>query len=84
MAHQLASQNNQTQISKAKNVYELRNTGVLVKYLYKELFGPTEPALLKAIKKVHLVTWTGLTEDAINKNMKMTPATALGQMYKNR
>jgi hypothetical protein len=28
----------------------------------------------------HLITWPGLTEQAINKHLKMTPATAMGHM----
>jgi hypothetical protein len=36
--------------------------------------------MLQAIKDGHLVTWPGLTEDAINKHLKLTPATAMGHM----
>jgi hypothetical protein len=64
----------------ANNVYELLNTRALVNYLYKAIFSPTKSALLQAIKNVHLVTWPGLTEQAINKHLKMTPATAMGHM----
>jgi hypothetical protein len=41
------------------NVYELRNTGALVHYLYKALFIPTKTALLQAVKDGHLITWPG-------------------------
>jgi hypothetical protein len=58
----LRTDNHQTKISEANNVYELRNTGALVNYLNKAMFGPTKSALLKAVKKVHLTTWTVLTE----------------------
>jgi hypothetical protein len=61
-------------------VYELRNTGALVHYLHKALFSPTKSALLQAVKDGHLITWPGLTEDAINKHLKLTPATAMGHM----
>jgi hypothetical protein len=61
----------------ANNVYELRNTGALVHYLHKSLFSPTKSALLQAVKNGHLITWPGLTEDAIHKNLKLTPATAI-------
>jgi hypothetical protein len=54
----------------AKNVYELRNTGALVHYLHKALFIPTKYAMLQAVKDGHLITWPGLTEDAINKHLK--------------
>jgi hypothetical protein len=64
----------------ANNVYELRNTGALVHYLHKALFSPTKSALLQAVKDGHLITWPGLTEDAINKHLKLTPATAMGHM----
>jgi hypothetical protein len=65
---------------KANNVYELRNTGALVHYLQKALLSPTKAAMLQAVKDVHLITWPGLTEDAINKHLKLTPVTAMGQM----
>jgi hypothetical protein len=64
----------------ANNVYELRNTGALVNYLHKALFSPTKSAMLQAVKDGHLITWPGLTEDAINKHLKLTPATAMGHM----
>jgi hypothetical protein len=61
----------------ANNVYELRNTGALVHYLHKALFSPTKSTMLQAVKNGHLITWPGLTEDAINKHLKLTPATAI-------
>jgi hypothetical protein len=64
----------------ANNVYELRNTGALVHYLYKALFSHTKSALLQAVKDGHLITWPILTEDAIHKHFKLTPATAIGHM----
>jgi hypothetical protein len=66
------------------NVYELRNTGALVHYLHKALFSPTKSAMLQAVKDGHLITWPGLTEDAINKHLKLTPATAMGHMNQRR
>jgi hypothetical protein len=68
----------------ANNVYELRNTGSLVHYLRKALFSPRRSAMLQAIKDGHLITWPGLTEDAINKHLKLTPATAMGHMNQRR
>jgi hypothetical protein len=41
-------------------------------------------AMLQAVKYGHLITWPGLTEDAINKNLKLTPATAMGHMNQRR
>jgi hypothetical protein len=76
----LRKDNRQFQQSVANNVYELRNTGSLVHYLHKALFSPTKSALLQAVKNGHLVTWPGLTEEAINKHLKLTPATAMGHM----
>jgi hypothetical protein len=61
-------------------VYELRKTGALVHYLQKALFSPTKPAMLQVVKDGHLITWTGLTEDAINKHLKLTPASAMGHV----
>jgi hypothetical protein len=76
----LRTDNQQLQQSVANNVYELRNTGVLVHYLHKALFSRTKSALLQAVKNGHLVTWPGLTEEAIHKHLKLTPATAMGHM----
>jgi hypothetical protein len=68
----------------ANYVYELRNTGGLVHYLHKSLFSPTKSAMLQAVKDGHLITWPGLMEDAINKHLKLTPATAVGRMNQIR
>jgi hypothetical protein len=68
----------------ANIVYELRNTGALVNYLHKAMISPTKYALLQAVKNGHLVTWPGLTEQAINKHLKITPATAIGHMNQCR
>jgi hypothetical protein len=57
----------------ASHVYELRNTGALVHYSHKALFSPTKAAMLQAVKDGHMITWPGLTEDAINKHLKLTP-----------
>jgi hypothetical protein len=40
--------------------------------------------MLQAVKDGHLITWTGLTEAAINKHLKLTPATAMGHMNHRR
>jgi hypothetical protein len=40
--------------------------------------------MLQAVKDRHLITWPGLTEDAINKHLKLTPATAMGHMNQRR
>jgi hypothetical protein len=66
------------------NVYELLNTGALVHYLHKALFSPTKSAMLQAVRDGHLITWPGLTEDTINKHLKLTPATAMGHMNQRR
>jgi hypothetical protein len=68
----------------ANNVYELRNTGALVNYLHKALFSPTKSAMLQAVKDGHLITCPGLTEEAINKHLKLTPATAMGHVNQRR
>jgi hypothetical protein len=68
----------------ANNVYELRNTGALIHYLHKAFFSPTKEAMLQAVKYGHLITWPGLTEDAINKHLKLTPPTAMGHMNQRR
>jgi hypothetical protein len=63
------------QQSVANKVYELRNTGALVNYLHKAMLSPTKSALLQAVKNGHLIIWPGLTEQSINKHLKLTPAT---------
>jgi hypothetical protein len=68
----------------SNKIYELRNTGALVHYLHKALFSPTKSALLQAVKNGHLVTWPGLTEEAIHKHLKLTPAMAMGHMNQRR
>jgi hypothetical protein len=68
------------QDSESNNVYSLRNTGALVNYLQKAMFSCTKSTLVRAVKKGHLATWPGLTEDAINKYLKLTHATAMGHM----
>jgi hypothetical protein len=74
----------QIPISGANNVYELRNTGAVVNYFNKEMLSPTKSALIKAVKQSHLTTWPGITADAINKHLKMTPATAMGHMNQKK
>jgi hypothetical protein len=80
----LKQTNNQIPEPIANSVYELRNTGALVHYLHKALFSPTKSAMLQAVKDGHLITWPGLTEDAINTHLKLTPATAMGHMNQRR
>jgi hypothetical protein len=48
------------------------------------MFIPTKSALFQAVKNVHLITWPGLTEQAINKHLKLTPATTMGHMNQRR
>jgi hypothetical protein len=40
--------------------------------------------MLQAVKDGHLITWPGLMEDAINKHLKLTPATAMDHMNQRR
>jgi hypothetical protein len=40
--------------------------------------------MLQAVKDGHLITWPVLTEDAINKHLRLTPATAMGHMNQRR
>jgi hypothetical protein len=68
----------------ANSVYALCNTVALVHYFHKALFNPTESALLQAVKNRHIITWCGLTEDAIHKYLKLTPVTAMGHMNQRR
>jgi hypothetical protein len=45
---------------------------------------PTKSAFIKVMKQGHVTNWPGLTEDAINKHLKTTPATAMGHMNQKR
>jgi hypothetical protein len=80
----LRKENQQPKQAVANNVYELWNTEELVNYLHKDMFSPTKSALLQAVKNGHLVTWPGLTEKEINKHLKLTPATTMGNMNQRR
>jgi hypothetical protein len=68
----------------ANKVYELRTTGALVNYLHKVMFSPKKSAFLQAVKNRHLKTWHGLTEKAINKNLRLMTAAAMGHMHQRR
>jgi hypothetical protein len=48
------------------------------------MFNPTKSAILQAVKDGHIITWPGLTEQAINKHLKLTPATTMGHMNQRR
>jgi hypothetical protein len=48
------------------------------------MFSPTKEALTKAVKQYHLTTCLGLKEYAINKYLKLTPATVMGHMNQKR
>jgi hypothetical protein len=48
------------------------------------MFSPTKSVFLQAVKNGHLVTWPGLAEEAINKHLKLTPATTMGCMNQRR
>jgi hypothetical protein len=65
-------------------VYEWIITGALVHYLHKALFIPKKAAMLQAVKDGHLITWPSLTEDVINKHLKLTPTTAMVHMSQRR
>jgi hypothetical protein len=45
---------------------------------------PTKSALLQAVNNVNITTWPGLNEHAINKHLKMTPATEIEHMIQWR
>jgi hypothetical protein len=48
------------------------------------MFSPTKSALLQIVKNGHLITWPGLTEQAMNKHLKLTPTTTIGHMNQRR
>jgi hypothetical protein len=65
-------------------IYELRTTGALDHHLHKALLSPKKAAILQTVKDGHLLTWPGLTEDTINKHLKLTPAMAMGHLNQQR
>jgi hypothetical protein len=78
-------QEHQQHSPKVENtITESRNTGALVNYLHKAMFCRTKYALLQAVKNGHLITWPGLTEQSMNKHLKMMPVTAMGNMNQLR
>jgi hypothetical protein len=48
------------------------------------MFSPTKSAFLQAVKNGYIINWPGLTEQAINTHLKLTPATAMGHMNQRR
>jgi hypothetical protein len=48
------------------------------------MFSPTKSALLQAVKNGHIITWPCLTAQAINKHLRLTPATAMGHVNQRR
>jgi hypothetical protein len=48
------------------------------------MFSPIKYALLQAVKNGHMITWPGLPEQAMNKHLKMIPATAMVHMNQLR
>jgi hypothetical protein len=48
------------------------------------MFSPSKSSLLQSVKNSHLITWPGLTEEAINKNLKLKSATTMGHMNQLR
>jgi hypothetical protein len=73
-----------TQIQSVNNIYSLCNTGALVNYLHNSMFSCTKSDLIHAVNIGHLATWPGLTEDSINKHLRLTPATAMSHMNQKR
>jgi hypothetical protein len=62
----------------------VHRAGALVNYLHKAMFSCTKSAIIHAVKKGHLATWPELTEEAVNKHLKLIPATAMGHMNHKR
>jgi hypothetical protein len=60
------------------------NTYALIKYLYKAMFSQTKSALLHTGWKGHTITTSGLTEETINKHLKIAASPAMGHMPQMR
>jgi hypothetical protein len=60
-----------SQLHTVNNVYALRNSDALVKYLHKAIFSCKKSALVHATKKGHLTTWPGLTVEAVKKHLML-------------
>ena len=52
----------------------------LMQYLHAACFSPTKKTFLNAIKRNFLITWPGLTVNAVNKHLLPTIATAKGHL----
>ena len=52
------------------NILEQTSKLELAQYLHAALFSPTAASLPKAIKKVFLKTWPGLTKKLIKKHLE--------------
>jgi hypothetical protein len=89
----MASFNNKTtfEVCRTPPLLEQHETGIVDSGCTIHFLLVTAPCLNNVksrnplrVKDGHLITWPGLTEDAINKHLKLTPATAMGHMSQRR
>jgi hypothetical protein len=69
----------------ANNAFATTSKAALIRYLHQALFSPTKATLLNAIRKQQLLTWPGLTADAVRKYLPETsPQTDKGHTKRQR
>ncbi len=68
----------------ASNVYSLPSIPQVIKYLHAAVGFPTKDTWVKAIKNGNLVSWSGLTVDAVNTHFPESIETQQGHMKKQR
>ena len=76
-----ASQLNKSQIN---NIHHTSNQSDLIQYIQQCLFSPTTATLIKAINNNQLLSFPGLTSEAVAKHLQPSTATMKGHMHRNR
>ena len=56
----------------------------LARYQHAACFSPVKHTWIKAIKRNHFISWPGLTQDLLQKNLPLSHATVQGHMKKQR
>ena len=56
-------------IQMANNAYNIKSKGRLIKYLHQCLFRPPKTSLIKYLQNNQLPTWSGLTDQAVEKHL---------------
>ena len=69
----------------AANAYQMTSKASLIEYLHQCLLCPPKSTLIKAIKNNQLITWPGLTAEAVDTYLpNSAPSTDKGHMRRQR